>query len=227
MAAARLSVIVPVLNEAALIVAALTVLQPLRAEGVELIVVDGGSADGSAALAAPLADRVLNAPRGRAQQMNAGARVAVGAVLLFLHVDTSLPDGACAAVHAALEGSGRLWGRFDAAIDGRPPMLRVVAAMMNVRSRLTGIATGDQAIFVRREAFEAVDGYPRQALMEDIELSRRLLELSAPVCLPMKVVTSGRRWLAAGVWSTIVLMWWLRLLYSLGVPAARLAKAYR
>ena len=221
----RISIVIPVLNEASRIVATLTALAPLRAQGAELIVVDGGSSDGTAALCKGLADAVLSAPRGRALQMNAAARAASGAVLLFLHADTTLPDDALTQIAQAVQTQP--WGRFDVRIAGRSPILPVVAALMNTRSRLTGIATGDQALFVRRDAFDAVGGFPAQPLMEDIELCKRLRRLGRPACLRAKVVTSGRRWDSRGAWRTIGLMWRLRLLYWLGVPAERLAAAYR
>ncbi|MEP7057053.1 MAG: TIGR04283 family arsenosugar biosynthesis glycosyltransferase [Caldimonas sp.] len=229
----RLSIVVPVLDEAALIESALRALAPLRAQGVELIVVDGESRDGSAAAAVPWADRVVTVPRGRARQMNAGAASASGDVLLFLHADTTLPARALDAVALALDPgrAGRrtasVWGRFDVRIAGSAPVLRIVAALMNLRSRLTGIATGDQAIFVTRAAFDAVGGFPEQPLMEDIELAKRLRRLSAPACLRERVVTSARRWENRGTWSTIVLMWRLRLLYRLGIAPERLARSYR
>ena len=220
-----LSIIMPVLDEAPQIVERLKPLQSLRTNGVELIVVDGGSADGTAALAAPLADRVLVSPRGRAAQMNAGAAVSRGRVLLFLHADTTLPATARQAVLAAV-GAGESWGRFDVRIDGRQPLLRIVEQMMNWRSRLTGIATGDQAIFVRREVFERVGAYPDLPLMEDIPLSTALKRLSPPACLREVVVTSGRRWEKHGVLRTVLLMWWLRAAYFLGADPARLAQRY-
>jgi rSAM/selenodomain-associated transferase 2 len=222
----RLSIIVPVLNEAAALPALLAALQPLRARGHELIVVDGGSSDGSPALAAPAADRVLPSARGRAVQMNLGAAAAQGEVLLFLHADTQLPPAADGALLAALQ-RGRVWGRFDVHISGRSPLLRVVAALMNLRSRWTGIATGDQALFVRRTVFEQLGGYAEQPLMEDIELSRRLKRVGRPACLRQQVVTSGRRWEQRGVWRTIWLMWRLRWRYWRGESPARLAEAYR
>lgn len=214
----KLSVVVPVLNEAAGIRAALEALAPLRARGHEVIVVDGGSSDGTPQLAAALCDRVLSAPRGRASQMNAGARVATGDVLVFLHADTRLPPQA-----DQLISNGSSWGRFDVEIEGRHPLLRVVACAMNLRSRLTGIATGDQAMFVRRDSFP---GFPEIALMEDIALSRILKKSGRPACLRERAVTSGRRWEARGVLRTIVLMWRLRLLYFLGVSPERLARRY-
>lgn len=216
----------PVLDEAGQIEATLAALAPLRRRGVELIVVDGGSQDGTVALARAEADAVLDAPRGRARQMNAGAAAARGEVLLFLHADTILPTGADRHVLRAVAG-GCDWGRFDVRIAGRHPMLRVVAMLMNWRSRLTGIATGDQAIFVRRELFQRIGGFPDQPLMEDIELSRRLRRVSAPACLPARVTTSGRRWESRGVWRTIFLMWRLRWRYWRGESAHRLAAAYR
>ena len=222
-----LSIVVPVLDEAEGIVATLASLAPLRARGAELIVVDGGSRDATVARAQALADRVMEGPRGRARQMNAGAAVARGPTLLFLHADTRLPEDADRLIASALGVAPLAWGRFDVAIEGHSRMLPVVAAMMNLRSRLSGIATGDQAMFMTRAAFEAAGGFPDQPLMEDIELSARLKRLSAPVCLRERVLTSGRRWEQRGVWRTIVLMWRLRLLYALGVRADRLAPWYR
>ncbi|GAP36749.1 glycosyl transferase, family 2 [Piscinibacter sakaiensis] len=221
-----LSIVVPALNEAAVIDATLQALQPLRARGIELVLADGGSHDGTAARAAPWVDAVTLAPRGRALQMNAGAARARGDALLFLHADTRLPPCADACVLQALAG-GACWGRFDVRIEGRPWMLRVVAASMNLRSRLTGIATGDQAIFVTRTAFERVGGFPLQPLMEDVEISKRLKRQGRPACLRQRVLTSGRRWEQRGVWRTIVLMWRLRWRYWRGESAARLAEAYR
>ncbi len=220
----------PVLDEAQGIVPMLQALAPLRSRGVELLVVDGGSQDNTADLARPLCDRVLTAPRGRARQMNAGAAQARAQRLLFLHADTLLPLGADALVHQAL-GDGGLhgahWGRFDVRITGRPPALRLVAALMNLRSRWTGIATGDQAVFVCRKAFDAVGGFPDQPLMEDVELSKRLLALGRPACLRQRVATSGRRWEKNGVCATVVLMWRLRWRYWRGESPAVLAQAYR
>jgi len=222
----KLSIVIPTLDEAAGIVAQLQLLQPLRARGHEVIVVDGGSRDGTAGLARPLADRVLDAPRGRAVQMNAGARLATGDILLFLHADTRLPERADTLVFDALAGPDGGWGRFDVRICGQHPLLPVVAAAMNLRSRLTGIATGDQAIFVRRTLFEALGGFPEIALMEDIALSRSLRARSRPVCLRSRVFTSGRRWEKHGVLRTIFTMWRLRLAYFLGAAPARLARDY-
>lgn len=221
-----LSIIIPVLNEGNGIAATLQALAPLRARGVQVIVVDGGSQDDSLAQAQPFVDHALAGPQGRARQMNTGAALAQGDVLLFLHADTRLPDAADVLVLAAI-GAGARWGRFDVLIEGHSPMLRVVAAMMNLRSRLSGIATGDQAIFVQRAAFEAIGGFPDQALMEDIEMSERLGRSGAPACLYARVRTSGRRWESRGVWRTIALMWCLRWRYWLGASPEQLERAYR
>jgi rSAM/selenodomain-associated transferase 2 len=224
-----LSIVIPALNEAAGIESLLQALQPLRERHVELVLADGGSSDGTAALARPWVDAAVDAPRGRALQMNAGAAQARAEVLLFLHADTRLPPLADALVLQAVSrpDGGACWGRFDVHIEGRAWMLRVVAWLMNLRSRLSGIATGDQAIFVTRQAFERVGGFPVQPLMEDIEISRRLKRLGRPSCLRARVCTSGRRWEQRGVWRTIVLMWRLRWRYWRGESPARLAQAYR
>ena len=214
------------LDEEAGIVAALAALADCRRRGHEVIVVDGGSRDRTPDLARPLADIVLAAPRGRASQMNAGAARASGDVLLFLHADTRLPPAADGLVLDGLRRSACHWGRFDVTIAGKSPTLRLVAALMNLRSRVSGIATGDQAIFVTREAFAAVGGYPDIALMEDIALSRRLKSVSRPLCLKQRVTTSGRRWDERGVFRTILLMWRLRLAYFLGAEPAALARRY-
>ncbi|MGA2893438.1 MAG: TIGR04283 family arsenosugar biosynthesis glycosyltransferase [Xanthobacteraceae bacterium] len=220
----RLTIVVPVLDEAAIIVGALQALAPLRARGAELIVVDGGSSDGTPQLALPFSDRVIAAPRGRGAPMNAGAALGRGEALLFLHADTALPDNADRMIDQAL--ALRAWGRFDVRIAGRHPLLAVVARMINWRSRATGIATGDQAIFVSREAFAQVGGFPALPLMEDIAISQRLKRLCRPFCISTPVVTSGRRWEQHGVLHTIVLMWRLRLAYYCGVEPARLALRY-
>jgi rSAM/selenodomain-associated transferase 2 len=221
-----LSIVVPCLNEATGITAALERLQTLRERGIEVIIADGGSSDGSAALAAPLADRVLTAPRGRAMQMNAGAGAARGDVLLFLHADCTLPADADRLILDGLGASGKLWGRFDAALDSARPLLKTVAIMMNLRSRWSGIATGDQGIFMSRALFTDVGGFPVMPLMEDIALSKRAKTHGAPLCLRARIVTSARRWEQHGVLRTIVLMWRLRLAYFLGADPARLAMRY-
>jgi len=219
-----LSIIVPTLNEAGGIVATLNALAPLRARGVEVIVADGGSSDRTMELAGPLADRLITASRGRGAQMNAGAALAKADTLLFLHADTTLPPDANRLVLQGLRDHA--WGRFDVWIAGRHPLLAVVARLINWRSRLTGIATGDQAMFVNRRAFEQAGGFPDIALMEDVALSQRLKRIGRPLCLRARVVTSGRRWDERGVFRTVLLMWRLRLCYVLGREPAALARRY-
>ena len=222
----RIAIILPVLNEEARIAAGLTLLQPLRRQNCELIVVDGGSGDQTVTLAEPLADRVILGHKGRAAQMNAGARQASGDILWFLHADSLPPPDVATLLRAALARTDRRWGRFDVRLSGRHPLLRVVETLMNVRSRLTGIATGDQGIFVRRDLFEQVGGYPAIALMEDIALSRLLKRQGRPVCLRQRLTTSSRRWERDGILCTILLMWRLRLAYFFGADPDRLARIY-
>ena len=221
-----LSIIVPVLDEAAGIAAALEALTPFRQRGVEVIVVDGGSRDRTMELARPLADRTIAAPRGRGAQMNAGAAIATGDVLLFLHADTRLPPDVDGLLLEAMRDSTWQWGRFDTRIEGGNPLLAMVAGFMNWRSLITGIATGDQAMFVRRAAFDAAGGFPDIPLMEDVALSKRLKRIGRPLGLAARVVTSGRRYHERGVIRMILLMWRLRFEYFLGVEPAALARRY-
>lgn len=221
----QLSVVIPALNEAAHIGDLLSDLGPARAAGAELILVDGGSSDGTLARAVPFVERVLLAPRGRASQMNAGARVALGDVLWFLHADTRLPPEAPLVLLSVCE-AGATWGRFDVRLSGRSPILRLVEGAMNLRSRLTGIATGDQGIFVTHAAFERAGCFPEIPLMEDIALSKALRRLGRPACLKTRIQTSSRRWEERGALRTILLMWRLRLGYALGVDPQRLARLY-
>ena len=226
----KLTIIIPVLNEAFGMAAALAALAPFINNGEQVIVVDGGSTDATVAIT--LANQlpglsVVHAGNGRALQMNAGAAHAIGKTLLFLHADTVLPAKANELVQQALASGVHVWGRFDVRIKGKSAWLPVVAALMNLRSRLTGIATGDQGIFMTQTAFAAMNGFTAQPLMEDIDISRRLMELSKPACLRQKVVTSGRRWDTRGAWRTIALMWRLRFAYWRGVPAEQLALLYR
>ena len=222
----KLSIIVPVLDEEACIAAALGALVPFRARGAEVIVVDGGSRDRTVELARPLADQVIAAPRGRGAQMNAGAAAAGGDVFLFLHVDTRLPPDADRMLLDGLSNSSWQWGRFDVRIEGKSPLLALVAGLMNWRSLATGIATGDQAMFATRAAFMAAGGFADIPLMEDIDLSKRLKRVSRPLCLAARVVTSGRRWDERGAIPTILLMWRLRLGHFLGAEPSALARRY-
>jgi len=220
------SIIIPTWQEASTIQETLQRLQGLRRSGHQVIVVDGGSDDGTPVLAKSLSDAVLTGARGRAAQMNLGASVANGDLLLFLHADTVLP----AHVYGWLLRfwrSDRCWGRFDVKLSGQQFMLRVVEFMITWRSRITGIATGDQAIFVKAEAFQMAGGFPWQPLMEDVELSRKLKFFSRPFCVPAHVLTDSRRWEDRGVWHTILLMWSIRWRYWRGVPADRLFQEYR
>jgi rSAM/selenodomain-associated transferase 2 len=219
-----LCIIVPVLDEAEHLERALHDLQRFRERGARIVVVDGGSRDDTLAIARAHADLALVAPRGRAAQMNAGAAACPADVLLFLHADTRLPDNADMLVHEAARTNA--WGRFDVRIDSTRPLLRIVSWAMNLRSRLSRVATGDQAMFVRCESFEAAGGFPDIALMEDIALSRTLRRLAPPACLRARVTTSARRWERHGVWRTIVMMWRLRAAYFLGADPARLALRY-
>jgi rSAM/selenodomain-associated transferase 2 len=222
----RLSIIVPARNEAVVIGATLAALRPLRRAGHEVIVVDGKSSDATVGLARADADLVITTEAGRARQMNAGAQVAKGEILLFLHADSRLPEGADRALLAGLARQRRRWGRFDVRLSNPHPMLRVVANLMNWRSRLTGIATGDQGIFVEAALLREIGGVPPIALMEDIALSKLLKRRSRPVCLDERVVTSSRRWERRGIFSTIVLMWRLRFAYWRGADPIELARRY-
>lgn len=216
-----ISIIIPTLNEEDNIQTCLCALQSLKHQ-TEIIVVDGGSIDETVEISKPLADKVIVSTTGRAQQMNAGAVLAKGDMLVFLHADTVLPDNA---VRLITQAPNR-WGRFDIELKGKPVMLKVVAALMNWRSRLTGIATGDQVIFVKKHLFDSVGGYSNIALMEDINLCSKLKKISFPSCLKAKVESSGRRWEQFGVFKTILLMWSLRLRYFLGENPEILSKLY-
>jgi rSAM/selenodomain-associated transferase 2 len=221
-----LSVIVPVWMEAAGVTDTLRALQPIRTRGHEVVVVDGGSTDRTVELARPLCDRVVVSEKGRALQMNAGAAAAKGDLLLFLHADTRLPANSLEHLGSFVH-SRCAWGRFDVRLSGERPLFRVVAWFMNQRSRLTGICTGDQAMFVCRDAFEALGGFQPMPLMEDVEFSRRLCLVSRPFCIKEPVVTDSRRWQNHGAWRTIFLMWQLRWRYWRGESPESLAQIYR
>ncbi|MGB9629997.1 MAG: TIGR04283 family arsenosugar biosynthesis glycosyltransferase [Thermodesulfobacteriota bacterium] len=222
----KISIIIPVLNEEDWIVQMLTALQPLRGKGHEVIVVDGGSKDQSLQKALPFSDQVLEASRGRSRQMNKGAKFSKGEILLFLHADTFLPDGADHLIFDAISRTGRSWGFFKVGLSGRHPLLRVVEFLMNLRSRFTRIATGDQSIFLKRELFEAIGGYPEIDLMEDVALCKIMKKYGPPIYIPLAVLTSSRRWEEKGLIRTILLMWFLRFAFFLKADPKRLVKLY-
>jgi rSAM/selenodomain-associated transferase 2 len=221
-----LSIIIPCLNEADGIAETLAALAPLRARGAQVIVVDGGSSDGTAALATPLADRVISAPRGRALQMNAGAAGAGGQVLLFLHADCRLPPQADDLITDGLKRARKTWGRFDVELDSGRAVLRAVATLMNLRSRISGVSTGDQGLFVTRTLFEAAGGFPPIPLMEDVAFTKRLKRYGRPLNLRHRMRVSGRRWEKHGVLRTVLLMWRLRWQYWCGADPLKLAQDY-
>ena len=220
----KFSIIIPVLNEEKTIQSCLSALQPLSNK-CEVIIVDGGSADNTCILAAPLANKVITSAIGRAKQMNNGVKHATGDILIFLHADTSLPENALPLIQQKI-GNPRQWGRFDIQLIGNEFMLKVIAQMMNWRSRLTGIATGDQVIFVTRQAFEEAGQYSEIHLMEDIALCKALKKISQPICLKDKAISSGRRWEQNGIYKTVLLMWSLRLRYYFGADPQKLAFLY-
>lgn len=221
-----LSIIIPTLNEEDIITDTLERLQVLREAGHEIIVVDAKSFDKTYSLAAQFADSVLLAEEGRGWQMNAGAEYANNDILLFLHADTSLPDNADQLINQALQEDGKSWGRFNVRLSGKTWLLRIVEGMMNWRSCFTGIATGDQAIFVKASTFKQIGGFADIPLMEDIDLTRRLKRIKRPICIKTPVITSSRRWEENGIIRTILLMWSLRLAYALGVSPETLSKYY-
>ena len=222
----RLSIVIPVLNEADGIRAFLASLQDLRAQGHEIIIADGGSRDDTAQQAGTLVDQIIQCPAGRALQMNAGAAVAHGDILFFLHADSLVPANCAALILNGLAHSAKRWGRFDIKLSGKRLMFRVVERFMNMRSRWTGISTGDQGLFVERKLFHSVGGFPSIPLMEDIAMSTRLKRVERPLCLVNPMVTSSRRWEQQGLWRTIWLMWRLRFAYWRGIDPAELARIY-
>ncbi|MDD9158286.1 TIGR04283 family arsenosugar biosynthesis glycosyltransferase [Aliivibrio sp. S4TY2] len=223
----ELSIIVPILNEKNNLNTLIEHLNYWQDRGCEIIIVDGGSQDGSVSYLNSKGLTVISSPKNRSTQMNIGALYSSRSILLFLHADTQLPKDADDVIIAALKNRKKIWGRFNIKINSNLKILRLVSVMVNFRSALTGIATGDQAIFVRRSSFNEIGHFVEQPLMEDIELSKKLCRISTPICLKKHVTTSGRRWENNGVWYTIFLMWKLRLLYWLGSSAKSLAKEYR
>ena len=223
----RISIIIPTLNESGHIESTLACLEPLRLQGHEVIVVDGGSQDKTLEMARLRADKVIQTTPGRAQQMNVGASQASGDILWFIHADTQVFEHAAQQIRNVMKNEHNHWGRFDIRLSGKHFLLRVVERLMNLRSYLTGIATGDQGIFVRRTCFEAIGRFKPIPLMEDIEISRRLKKWSRPCCIHDTIITSSRRWEQNGVLRTILLMWRLRLAYALGVSPEKLAHEYK
>jgi rSAM/selenodomain-associated transferase 2 len=221
----KLSIVIPVLSESEQIERCLNGLQLLRQRGHEVIVVDGGSNDDTVLLALPLCDRVIQSEKSRAIQMNSGAANATGHCILFLHADTILPPG-ITDLFLQLKNIEKEWGHFDIKLSGRNCLFRIIETCMNIRSRLTGIATGDQTVFVGKDLFNEINGFPEIALMEDIAISRILIKHSKPVCFREKVVSSSRRWEENGILKTILKMWVMRLLYFFHFDTDRLAKIY-
>ncbi len=219
------TIVIPTLNEEAEIQTCLMKLKGLREEGFEVIVVDGRSIDKTSQLLEGLCDQFISSKPGRAAQMNVGARKAKGEFIYFLHVDIQLPEK-FSEVISSIEADRFCWGRFDVKLSGSHFLFRVIESMMNLRSRMTGIATGDQVIFVSKNLFQEVDGFPEIALMEDIAMSRNLKNICSPLCLRHKVLTSSRRWEKYGIISTTLKMWWLRFSYYIGVDPVRLARQY-
>ena len=220
-----LSIVTPVLNEEEGIMPFLKSLQVYRSSQVEIILVDGGSDDNTRALAEPWVDQLFQVPAGRAAQMNYGAKKAKGEVLLFLHGDTFLPDEAFEALDSFLN-SAALWGHFDLKLSGKHPLFRIIERFINVRSRLSGIATGDQAMFIKRTVFIEMEGFPVIPLMEDVAFSSILKRQSAPLCINFPVMTDSRRWQQKGILKTVLLMWGLRFAFYLGVSPRRLHAWY-
>jgi rSAM/selenodomain-associated transferase 2 len=220
-----ISIVIPALNEADAIVATLVPLQTLRKQGFELLLADGGSSDETVALAAPLVDTLIQCEKGRALQMNAGAKKASGQWLLFLHADTQLPKP-LSHWFDTLETTQSCWGFFPIRLSGESIFFRWIERAINWRSKLSAVATGDQCIFVRREPFFKVGGYQNIPLMEDVALSKALRKLSSPLIFSSPVISSSRRWEQYGVFRTVLLMWRLRLAYFLGVKPASLVKHY-
>jgi len=213
------------LNEAATIASTLDALRR-GAPDAEIVVVDGGSTDASVAIARPLCDSVIDTSRGRALQMNAGARASQGDVLVFVHADTIVPSTFATDIASALSDPAIVGGRFDVKLDSTAPPYRIIGAMISIRSRISRTGTGDQAIFVRRDVFDRLGGFPELELCEDLEFSRRLKRAGRIACLRTRVITSARRWNRDGVVRTVIRMWLIRAMYLMGVPPARLKRMY-
>lgn len=222
----KISIIIPVLNEEVTLSKISSHLQSIKNQGHEIVVVDGGSNDNTLTVAHEITDLVIICPPGRAMQMNNGAAVATGDVFLFLHADTFLPDNIVQII-SDLSEKENVWGRFDVRLSSHKTIYRIIERLINFRSCVTSIATGDQAIFIEKNLFNHIGGFPEIALMEDVEISRQLKKISAPVCVKYKVTTSSRRWETKGVVATVLMMWKLRLYYFFGVSPDKLNQLYR
>jgi len=222
----KISVIIPALNEADYIKQTLQSVQSLREKGHEVIVVDGGSNDETCDMASEMADQFITLSPGRAIQMNAGAKKATGDIFVFLHADTILPDSAEHKILAIAADKLYFWGRFKVRLSGKHWLFRIIECCMNIRTRLTGIVTGDHSLFISKQLFEKIDGFSEIELMEDIVISRKLKKISYPLCLSETVTTSSRRWEKHGIIRTILQMWWLRFKFILGAASLALARQY-
>jgi len=221
----KISIIVPVYNEASSIETFLKSLQLFRQYGHEIVLVDGKSQDQTLQLARPYVDRMISSEKSRARQMDLGAKMASGQVFLFLHADTQLPELADQLILNSL-AQGFHWGRFNIRLSGSDKLFRLIEKMMNWRSCLTGIATGDQAIYLSKMLYKDIGGFPQIALMEDIELCTRLIKWTKPDCIKQTVISSSRRWEKNGIIRTVLLMWMMRLQYFFGVSPEKLQKQY-
>ncbi|MEE9552141.1 MAG: TIGR04283 family arsenosugar biosynthesis glycosyltransferase [Gammaproteobacteria bacterium] len=222
----KISIIIPTLNEEKQIERCLASVRALHSRGHEIIVVDGGSEDETCSQVKDLADKIIPHSRGRATQMNVGAHAACGEIFIFLHADTCLPDDADTYINDELNEDIEFWGRFNVRLSGRHWLFRIIEICMNMRTRITGIVTGDHAIFMSKTLYNNVGGFPEIALMEDIAISSKLKHIVHPVCLKQSVVTSSRRWEENGIIKTILKMWWLRLAFFLGSDPLTLARQY-
>lgn len=222
----KLSIIIPVLNENNYLLATLKSLADLKKNKHEIIIVDGGSQDNIFEISKSYTDAIFISEKGRAHQMNTGAKQASGDVLWFLHADSLIPNHADEFIINALQTTRSVWGRFNIQLSGIHWVFRIIEKLINSRSLLTGIATGDQGIFVLRTEFEKINGYANISLMEDIHLSKRLKKISRPACLKENIITSSRRWESNGIIKTVILMWCLRFAYFIGTPTNKLAKLY-
>ena len=221
------SIIIPALNEESAIETLLQQLQTYRKQGNEIIVVDGGSTDSTISISNILADKIIQSKSGRALQMNNGSAEASFDILWFLHADSKIPDDSIEKIQFNLNEKNKDWGRFNIKLSGKNILFRLIERMINIRSCVTSIATGDQGIFVKRKSFDDVNGFSELPLMEDIDLSQKLKRLSRSVCIKETLTTSSRRWEQNGILSTVFLMWRLRFLYWLGVSADKLASQYK